>query len=741
MDPAVPIAQAKVQGRSMRDPKDLADLVTELNAYLKGTVPNPNETKRVAALSEAMFRCAHNRLATPGIHDLIIDACMKRIADCPDFGMYTHVRYLFESVLFLDTQREAKKPIVRVGNMDINIPLTILKWAEADRVGVLSSITMCVLASFVAKYHLHAVGRTNDAFKFALETCMNVLKLVKKEDARTSIYAFSCAVYIINSRPKEDARIVDALIQLREPLIALHDTPNLAFSTFYMTKMRDWYPRDERNLRQLAEHAKYEMPVLPTTLNAYDFMSVLGEGAYGTVVRAKYGRDTYAIKMQPTYSECVDSIARERNVMTHMKHECIAHAYAAFMHTDRIACLVLEQSPRGTLMDIVKNEVLTGPYSNQIPSVDAVRNVGNQLMRAVEHIHSLGLHHFDIKPANVLMFYDGRVKLADFGSCLTTAELEIRWFGPHSVDGEGGVNTYGCMFPPESYGRRSRKGSEGVYLAGQDFKMRVDEWGVAYTLYYLCCAYTPYTKDTMRAFLHGQPLPSAQPALVDYLKKWMVDHNGVMERKVEGAITTYEFNKKLDVYLDKERQAFEKRKKDWNLDKNFSERFARNKFKYANVNAYNDEHTARSKAEIDSTKKMLIANIHASVPPYAQLDAALRAVMTLDPRQSSTDALMAWLAPVTSSTMYPNNSTRGYQAYDWNTVGLGKEAWDEELRKMYPLAFEEEESAKRQRVDVHEQKKRKTFGNLNNYEFNELMPDAMWVGLTSNDVLRAIISS
>jgi serine/threonine protein kinase len=41
--------------------------------------------------------------------------------------------------------------------------------------------------------------------------------------------------------------------------------------------------------------------------------------------------------------------------------------------------------------------------------------VGAQLASAVAHVHSRGIAHLDIKPANVLLSPDGGVRLADFG--------------------------------------------------------------------------------------------------------------------------------------------------------------------------------------------------------------------------------------------------------------------------------------------------------------------------------------
>lgn len=40
-----------------------------------------------------------------------------------------------------------------------------------------------------------------------------------------------------------------------------------------------------------------------------------------------------------------------------------------------------------------------------------------QIARALQYLHSINLVHLDLKPANLLLTSDGRLRLADFGNC------------------------------------------------------------------------------------------------------------------------------------------------------------------------------------------------------------------------------------------------------------------------------------------------------------------------------------
>jgi serine/threonine protein kinase len=69
--------------------------------------------------------------------------------------------------------------------------------------------------------------------------------------------------------------------------------------------------------------------------------------------------------------------------------------------------LVTEYMDRGSLEEAIAT---TGPID---PRTVATLGVG--IAEALIAAHAVGIHHRDVKPANVLQSHDGRVKLADFG--------------------------------------------------------------------------------------------------------------------------------------------------------------------------------------------------------------------------------------------------------------------------------------------------------------------------------------
>jgi len=94
---------------------------------------------------------------------------------------------------------------------------------------------------------------------------------------------------------------------------------------------------------------------------------------------------------------------REARLAAGLSHPNLVKVFD-FEPEDRPA-LIMEYVEGGTLEDAV----------NHPHTADGVEALATQLLDALEHIHSAGIVHRDVKPANVLVAGDGRALLTDFG--------------------------------------------------------------------------------------------------------------------------------------------------------------------------------------------------------------------------------------------------------------------------------------------------------------------------------------
>jgi serine/threonine protein kinase len=158
----------------------------------------------------------------------------------------------------------------------------------------------------------------------------------------------------------------------------------------------------------------------------YEVLEVLGNGGFGTVVKAfdKKLHRYVAIKlMSPMLA--ATSAPRKRFLRE-------ARSAAAIRHENVIAIYAVEDRPIPYLvMDYIAGRTLqqkieaTGP----LELIDVLR-IGRQIAAGLAAAHAMGLIHRDIKPGNILL-EDGveRVKLTDFGLARAADDASITQSG------------------------------------------------------------------------------------------------------------------------------------------------------------------------------------------------------------------------------------------------------------------------------------------------------------------------
>ncbi|XP_043367456.1 interferon-induced, double-stranded RNA-activated protein kinase isoform X3 [Dermochelys coriacea] len=203
-------------------------------------------------------------------------------------------------------------------------------------------------------------------------------------------------------------------------------------------KKENKYTKDERLIKDFEE------------------LEPIGIGGFGNVFKAKQIIDKryYAVKRVT----CSDKVQREVQALAELAHENIIRYYTSwtgkdFLNSDNSSslsrsrpdllcdCLFIQMEfcEKGTLDGWIDEKRGKENYQNE--SLIKFR----QIVKGVEYIHSKGFIHRDLKPLNIFISHENKIKIGDFGLVTSmTDDLRTTEKGTRSyMSPEQGGDKYG----------------------------------------------------------------------------------------------------------------------------------------------------------------------------------------------------------------------------------------------------------------------------------------------------------
>jgi tRNA A-37 threonylcarbamoyl transferase component Bud32 len=170
-----------------------------------------------------------------------------------------------------------------------------------------------------------------------------------------------------------------------------------------------------------------ESALIGTHLDPYEILDKVGEGGMATVYRGRHanlGREVAIKVLHPHLSSSVRNrqrFAREARAIEHLRHPNILEIFD-YSGVDADDCyIVTEFVPGHTLTELVARV-------HRVPS-EVAAVIGLALAEALAAAHRSGVLHRDLKPDNVMVRVDGRVKLMDFGIARFLDETQVTMTG------------------------------------------------------------------------------------------------------------------------------------------------------------------------------------------------------------------------------------------------------------------------------------------------------------------------
>jgi serine/threonine-protein kinase len=209
----------------------------------------------------------------------------------------------------------------------------------------------------------------------------------------------------------------------------------------------------------------------------YRLVELLGEGGMATIYRAtdaELGRDVAVKVMRPEYGRDPGFIARfrqEAQAAARLSHPNIAQVYD-YGSDGGAPFIVMELVEGGDLASVIRER---GPLP-----VGAAARIAGQIADALEAAHARGIIHRDVKPSNVLLAPDGRVKVVDFGIARALSEAQltlpgttlgsVHYFSPEQARGEvvtqrSDIYSLGLVLWEMLTGRRTWSGDSAAAVA------------------------------------------------------------------------------------------------------------------------------------------------------------------------------------------------------------------------------------------------------------------------------------
>jgi serine/threonine protein kinase len=233
-----------------------------------------------------------------------------------------------------------------------------------------------------------------------------------------------------------------------------------------------------------------------TTLSHYRVLELLGRGGMGEVYAAEdlKLRRRVALKVLPV--EMAENAERRR------RFEREAQAVAALNHPGIVTIYSVEHDAGRSFltMELVEGRTLEQAVpAGGLPLPEFLR-IAMQLADAMNAAHDRGILHRDLKPGNVMLTKDGRIKVLDFGlaklaDAAPAAALTVQ--GPLTTSSGQIVGTLSYMAPEQAEGR--------------NIDHRADIFGLGVLLYELAAGIRPFGGESnvalLTALLRDTPRP------------------------------------------------------------------------------------------------------------------------------------------------------------------------------------------------------------------------------------------
>ena len=221
------------------------------------------------------------------------------------------------------------------------------------------------------------------------------------------------------------------------------------------------------------------------TLGPYKILELLGRGGMGEVYLAVDTRLHRKVAIKISQERFSGRFEREARAISALNHPNI--------------CTLYDVGPNYLVTELVEGETLSD-LLKRAPSLERCLDIARQVLEALGAAHRAGIVHRDLKPQNIMVRFDGYVKVLDFGLAKRTpAAAGARIESTATIVD---VTVLGQVLGTVAY-------MSPEQILGQEMDERSDLFAFGVILYEMLTGQHPWPRtshvDIMHAILHDDP--------------------------------------------------------------------------------------------------------------------------------------------------------------------------------------------------------------------------------------------
>ena len=153
----------------------------------------------------------------------------------------------------------------------------------------------------------------------------------------------------------------------------------------------------------------------PQKIGKYDIQDVLGKGGMGSVYRGFDPAISRAVAIKAISKGMVGE-EDLKHIMQRFRHEAQAVGRLVHPRIVQIYDFGEDENVAYIVMELVNGKTLAQHLQQELVyEMREVAEIIHQLLDGLAHAHAAGVIHRDVKPSNILINNDGRIKISDFG--------------------------------------------------------------------------------------------------------------------------------------------------------------------------------------------------------------------------------------------------------------------------------------------------------------------------------------